>query len=497
MTKKIAYLFIAVLGIITGCRKDDNAGNSPEKPDTAAPKLISSTPADGTTGLNTGNLTVTLTFDMSVLCPTKERVRITLSGGGKIESIDAYAETISVRISGLEYSASCTLTFPKGTVTSYKNNAAEEISISFSTKDRNSQALHPEGLCNPAASTQAKKLYDFLVSESGEHTLTGVQSGTGNSNDFVDLVYKNTGRHPALAGYDFIHIEYSPTPESWSWVVDYGDISAAREHWNAGGIVNYMWHWNVPDSEADWKKGTDNYDFTGYAFNSDKTSFDINEALKEGTWQHEFIMKDMEKAAGYLKLLQEAGIPVIWRPLHEAAGNYDKYGSNGAWFWWGRGGAEPCKALWKLMYDRFVNVYGLDNLIWVWTVDVTEGCEEQYADWYPGDEYVDIVGVDIYEKDVDAKNRQYNALYELTGGRKLITISECGNIPDPAACMEAENRWSWFMVWPIYDKSGSLTLTPETDDKDKENWMLNTLQWWKSVMDSPLTINREDMPDLK
>lgn len=484
MKKKALLILAAALGI-AACQKTE----APDTTPAPAPQLVVSDPANGATGLNTGNLTVTLTFDMSVMCPTKSRDRITVSGGAAIESLDAFSESITVKISGLVYSSTYTLTFPEGTVTGYKDNAAKEISISFSTKDR-TPVSSPEGLCNPDATPQAKKLYDYLVSVNGEYTLSGVQSSSSNSNDFVDLVYRNTGSHPALAGYDFIYLQYSPTPDNWSWVVDYSNISAAQEQWNAGGIVNYMWHWNVPDSESAWINGRDNYNFDGYAFYCDQTSFDINEALKEGTWQNEFIMKDLEKVAGYLKQLQEAGIPVIWRPLHEAAGNYDKYGSNGAWFWWGRGGAEPCKALWRLMYDTFVNVYGLDNLIWVWTVDVTEGCESQFADWYPGDGYVDITGVDIYENNTGAKERQYNALYDLTGGKKLITISECGNIPDPAVCMDAGNKWSWFMVWPGSDASGNLTLTPK-------DWSLNTLDWWKYVMDSPYIINREDMPSLK
>jgi len=201
-------------------------------------------------------------------------------------------------------------------------------------------------------------------------------------------------------------------------------------------------------------------------------------------------MKDIEEVAGYLKLLQDENIPVIWRPLHEAAGNYNLYGPNGAWFWWGKGGAEPCKKLWKLLYDQLVNVHGLNNLIWVWTVDVTKGAEDQYLDWYPGDEYVDIVGFDVYEDNTDAKDRQYEALVNLTKGRKLVTVSECGNIPDPAKCMESGNRWSWFMVWPSADDKGNIILTPD-------NWKLNTLDYWKQVMDSPYTLSREEMPSLK
>ena len=123
-------------------------------------------------------------------------------------------------------------------------------------------------------------------------------------------------------------------------------------------------------------------------------------------------------------------------------------------------------------------------------MDVTEGCENQYADWYPGNDFVDIVGVDIYENNTGAKDRQYNALVELTDGKKLVTVSECGHIPDPEACMAAGNKWSWFMVWPSADSSGNLSVTPV-------DYPLNTLELWNKVMSGPYTLGREDMPSLK
>ena len=334
-------------------------------------------------------------------------------------------------------------------------------------------------LTNAKASSAAKKVYNFLREQAGQKVLSGVQSGgTANNNDRVNEIFQKTGKHPALAGYDYIFLQYSPTPAGWDWVVDYGDISAAKEQWKANGLVSFMWHWNVPNSEADWEKGKAG-DFSGYNFYCDKTSFSITRALQEGTWENEFILKDIEKVAGYLKLLQQEGIPVLWRPLHEAAGNYTLYGANGAWFWWGRGGADACKRLWKLLRDKLEGEYGLDNLIWVWTLDATPGAEKDYASWYPGNDQVDIVGVDIYADDIEAKSRQYKAAVDLSGGHKLVTVSECGNIPDPGRCLAAGETWNWFLVW------------------DLENYKLNTDAYWKSLMSSSRVLTRENMPSLK
>ena len=487
MNKPLSIL-TALLTLATACQKPEVPSEEPA----AAPKLVSSNPANGATGLTGDALTLVLTFDMNVKCPSSASIT---AGEAKVGKVLAYDKDVKIELSGLERGNSYTVTIPKGTISGFRNNAADEIRISFTMKEKDPDPVHSTlnptaNLCNPSASQQAKKVYEFLLQQSGKKTLSGAMSGSSNSNDFADLIYSNVGKYPALTGYDFIFLQYSPTPESWSWKVNYNDISAAREQWNNNGLVSYMWHWNVPTSESAWKNGTEKGDYTGYAFYSDKTAFDIKEALKEGTWQNQFLMKDIEEVASYLKNLRDAGIPVIWRPLHEAAGNYNLYSDNGAWFWWGKGGAEPCKQLWRLLYDQFTNVHGLNNLIWVWTVDATAGCEDQYDDWYPGDDVVDIVGVDIYENNTDAKTRQFQALVDVTKGNKLVSVSECGNIPDPDKCFAQGNAWSWFMVWCTYDENNNLALS-------NKDWNLNTKTWWSTVMGSKYVINREDMPNLK
>ncbi len=454
-----------------------------------APALLSTVPADGAADLVGESLTVKITYDQDIKCGTVAAEQITIDNNAAVQKASAYKADLSITVTGLKAGQEYKLVVPDGIIEGFKanQNKAGGVMLTFSMKEAVGQThyeLDPvKELSNGSASQQAKNVYRFLLGQSGKKTITGVQSeGTANNNEHINLIASKTGKHPALAGYDFIFLQYSPTPSGWSWVVNYSDMSAPIEHWNAGGLVNYMWHWNVPGSKDSWDKGVNEYDFNGYNFYSDKTVFSITEALKEGTWQNEFIKKDMAKVAGYLQILRDAGVPVIWRPLHEAAGNYNLYGKkNNAWFWWGRGGAEPCRQLYRLMRDTFEKEYGLNNLIWVWTLDATQGAEGEWADWYPGDEYVDIVGVDIYEDNTSAKQRQYQACVDLTKGKKLVTVSECGNIPDPAACFEAGDRWSWFMVW----SSG-------TDD-----YHYNTDNYWKKVMDNEKTITREDMPSLK
>jgi len=145
------------------------------------------------------------------------------------------------------------------------------------------------------------------------------------------------------------------------------------------------------------------------------------------------LIRDIDAIAVQLKRLQAANIPILWRPLHEA---------EGGWFWWGAKGAEPCKKLYRILYDRLTNYHGLNNLIWIWN--------SVASDWYPGDAAVDILSDDSYPATVGDHgpvSAQYNALYSLGRDKKLIGMSENGAIPDPDQLRLYEADWSWFVTW--------------------------------------------------
>lgn len=337
-------------------------------------------------------------------------------------------------------------------------------------------------LTNANATAQAANVYNYLLENNGKKVLSGASAGDGNNNKFADWVGNVAGAYPALACYDFLHLHRSG--ENW---IDYTDISAATSQWQANGLVSYMWHWNVPTD----KDALDNKDWNKWGFYCDQTEFDIIEALKEGTWQHDFILSDIDKVAAILTQLQNAGVPVIWRPLHEACGSF-KY--NNPWFWWGRGGVEATAELWKLMHDRLVNHHGLNNLIWVWTAQYDKGFEAEMATAYPGDEYVDIVGVDLY-RDLDNGEDEavyaarvsdaYNAALAMTAGKKMVALSECGYLLDLSSSV-ALNGWSWFMLW-----------NSNIDSNPSEDGFGNSTEWIKTVFEGSNVVNRGDMPSLK
>ena len=189
-----------------------------------------------------------------------------------------------------------------------------------------------------------------------------------------------------------------------------------------------------------------------YAFYKADTEFDATNATVEGTWENKVFTEDLKNAAAYLKLLRDADIPVLWRPFHEAAGG---------WFWWGKDAAS-FKSLWIAMFNYF-KTEGLDNLIWVWT---TEGND---ADWYPGDQYVDIVGRDVYNKETADCVSEYTSIAE-NYGNKIVSLSECGTVGLISEQWASGARWSWFMPW--YDGT----------NEDGSPVVHADEAWWKDAM---------------
>lgn len=204
-----------------------------------------------------------------------------------------------------------------------------------------------------------------------------------------------------------------------------------------------------------------------YAFYKADTEFDAANATVEGTWENKVFTEDLKNAAAYLKLLRDADIPVLWRPFHEAAGG---------WFWWGKDAAS-FKSLWIAMFNYF-KTEGLDNLIWVWT---TEGND---ADWYPGDQYVDIVGRDVYNKETADCVSEYTSIAE-NYGNKIVSLSECGTVGLISEQWASGARWSWFMPW--YDGT----------NEDGSPVVHADEAWWKDAMSQEFVVSREELPSME
>jgi hypothetical protein len=262
-------------------------------------------------------------------------------------------------------------------------------------------------LTNANATREAKRLYNYIRDIYGKSILSGQQESTwnGTPDDEMNYIKEKTDKLPAIRGLDYIDNDFEGvTRRSIDW-------------WEKGGIVSICWHWGTPPG--------------GVGYESSKGEININEALTVGTDLHQAMIADMDRVAEELKRLQDAGVPVLWRPFHEF---------DGAWFWWGKGGPEQFKKLWRLMYDHYKNAHGLNNLIWVlgYSGEVKDG-------WYPGDAYVDIAGADTYSEGTQID--KYNLVAKIVGTGMPIAYHENGPLPNPDDMIQDGAHWVWFLTW--------------------------------------------------
>lgn len=321
-------------------------------------------------------------------------------------------------------------------------------------------------LINPYATDEAKRLMKFLTDQYGNTILSGQSSNEGHLGKEFQAIAKETGgKIPAILGLDFIDESASRRERlSPPNVLDH-----AKTFHDMGGLITFMWHWNAPEkylydsSEHPWWSG----------FYTEHTFIDLDAIMNgEDPEGYELLIKEMDEIAEQLKVLRDENIPVLWRPLHEASGG---------WFWWGDSGPDPFIKLWQVMYERYVTVHGLHNLIWVWN--------GQGKDWYPGDRYVDIIGEDIYaaKHTYTSQSDRFATAMDYTSMDKLIVLSENGVLPDPDLLIRDNVMWGYFTTWNdefVVDNEGNYS------EEYTETKML------KKVYTHEKVLTLDDLPDL-
>ncbi|HEX8327692.1 MAG TPA: glycosyl hydrolase [Hymenobacter sp.] len=291
----------------------------------------------------------------------------------------------------------------------------------------------PAAVATPLVDAQAtpatRGLLTYLRGVYGTKVLAGQHASPQDTLAELRYVQRRTGKEAALACFDLI--EYSPSrrangsnPRNHT-----EQYLAWARHGNGRGIVSLMWHWNAPtdlinSATNPWWRG----------FYTDASTFDVQAVLADPTGaRYQLLLRDIDSVAVQLRKFQTAGVPVLWRPLHEA---------QGAWFWWGAKGPAVYRQLWQLLYNRLTTHHQLHNLIWVYS-----GVQNPSNAWYPGDAYVDIAGVDLYLPPSANMSGDWAGLQTQFGGRKLVALTESGNLPDPVKIRAFATWWSWFSVW--------------------------------------------------
>jgi len=305
-------------------------------------------------------------------------------------------------------------------------------------------------LIDKNATRETKRLFTNLMLVSKEHVLFGHQhateyghgwSGDENRSDVKSV----TGSHPAVIGVDIMRFSVGSAEA----------IASARQElrknvedtYNRGGVTTVAWHFFNPVSEGGfyWK---------------DSVSLPAVKYIIPGGEAHEkykSILNDVGDWANSLKGNDGKSVPVIFRPYHEF---------DGGWFWWGKPHCtrEEFISLWRFTVSYLRDSLGVHNFIYAFSPDNKFINEEQFLERYPGNEWVDMVGMDNYADmgrnryalDTAALKLKVISDYAKRAG-KLAAFTETGleSIPNTAWWTEALLRtlkWydiqlSYVLVW--------------------------------------------------
>lgn len=302
---------------------------------------------------------------------------------------------------------------------------------------------------DPDATPATAALYDFLKRSAAGPTLFGHQDALAygvhwkDFHEFRTDVHDVCGQHPAVFGWDIGKI--GPRPSNLD-LVDFRHMRFwMREVFRQGGINTISWHANNFLGGDAWAVGTPTV-----------------AAILPGGSHHEAYRAKLGLIADFFRKVTTGPpnyqpIPIIFRPFHEHTGN---------WFWWGKphASAEEYKALWRFTVSFLRDEQELHHLLWCYSTDIVD-TEAEYLEYYPGDEYVDILGLDDYhdlgEKEhterLTNRLRMLVQIAELKG--KVAALTETGyeSVPkkdwwtgsllkgilvDPVAA-----RIAWALVW--------------------------------------------------
>lgn len=410
-------------------------------------------------------------------------------GDGKVIGVAVNGASGTTAINGQEESSAGTFEFRKGESTITITPIWTYAVVDYISLVPDEDAMKPFTFGSPVTPNPtpgAEAIYNLLTTNFGVKTVSGAMLGNMDNTDGKDVlahedvaIFKQiSGKNPALVGVDFMNATGQSAYSGNSWFESYTtkSLSLMKDLWAKGGIPKFTWHWRDPSLVAD-----------EFYFKSDShpngTTFDFTKAMNaDGTWNtnsddYKAMIKDIDVIADYFLELKDAGVAGIFRPLHEASGG---------WFWWGTKGGENYAKLYRLIYDEMVKVKGVNNLLWVWNPNTAND-----VDWNPGEDYYDIISVDIYHYDnggnpvyhvYDTQSATFLKLKNLCDSKKLIALTECGSIPDVELCYEeaVPSSWSWWMPW--YESWSGNWVSKGTEP-----------EMWTKVMNSEHIITLEDM----
>jgi mannan endo-1,4-beta-mannosidase len=271
-----------------------------------------------------------------------------------------------------------------------------------------------------ADAVQAGGALAYLKQISGNHTIAGQHNKEPNSNpsQYTAKAHDITGKWPGLWGGDLLFASADVAARQTM-------VDQAKLEWSHGAIVTITWHMCPPTqgSSCAWDGGV----------TAQLSDGQWNELLTNGSNLNNRYKARLDEAVPYLRQLQDAGVQVLFRPLHEI---------NEGWSWWG--GRSGSAGLYRITHDYLVGK-GLTSIVWDWAVkDVNIG---SIASFYPGDNYVDVAAIDMWNANFPSSS-VYQAMRSVSHG-KPIALGEVGKIPTPEQ-LDSQPLWTYFMVWSEY-----------------------------------------------
>jgi len=212
-------------------------------------------------------------------------------------------------------------------------------------------------------------------------------------------------------------------------------IEEAKKQAAAGSIIYLCWHMLRPTEDEPGQadpNGRMSESWRG-SVQARLTDEQWLELITSDTPLHMRWEKYMDTAAGFLKQLQDAHIPVLWRPMHE---------NNGTFFWWGgRSGQFGTAQLYRELYYRMVNVHHLNNLIWVWN-QKRPGALRRVSPVLPRPELRGCGQL----RQLPHAGRSVLLGGPGPGEREADRTGRGGNTAS-AEILKAQPKWVWFMDW--------------------------------------------------
>ena len=228
---------------------------------------------------------------------------------------------------------------------------------------------------NPEANAKARTILNYFVglgTQKDKRLISGqfTDFGNGAGLRLFQEIHDKTGKWPALMGVDYA--DFSKRGLTYA-----APNRAAIEYWKQGGLITVSAHlYNPANTNGGGLRDQ---------------GVELKTLLEAGTETHDRWLKELDILAAGLQELKAVNAVVLWRPFHEM---------NGAWFWWGAKEPDSFIKVWQHMFHYFSETKHLDNLLWVYSPNHGN----KTTDYYPGDRYVDLVGLDAYTDFIDTNH---------------------------------------------------------------------------------------------